>query len=59
MANYTVEAKDGEQVVREVKQTLSNYFSQKQAAALVCDLPKHSKQKLKINIKFHCNLVVI
>ena len=35
MANYTVEAKDGEEVVKEVKETLSNYFSQKQAAAVV------------------------
>ena len=35
MANYTVEAKDGEEVVREVKAQLSNYFSQKQAAATV------------------------
>jgi hypothetical protein len=35
MANYTVEAKNAEEVVQEVKETLSNYFSQKQAAATV------------------------
>jgi hypothetical protein len=35
LANYTVEAKDGEEVVKEVKDTLSNYFTQKQAAAIV------------------------
>jgi hypothetical protein len=35
MANYTVEAKDGEQVVKDVKNTLSNYFIQKQEAAKV------------------------
>jgi len=35
MANYTVEAKNAEEVVQEVKETLSNYFSQKQAAASV------------------------
>lgn len=35
LANYTVENKHGEEVVKEVKETLSNYFSQKQAAAIV------------------------
>lgn len=35
MANYTVEAKNGEDVVKEVKDTLSNYFLQKQQAAIV------------------------
>ena len=38
MANYTVEAKNAEEVVQEVKETLSNYFSQKQAAATVSNL---------------------
>ncbi|RNA03736.1 voltage-dependent calcium channel subunit alpha-2 delta-2-like [Brachionus plicatilis] len=34
LANYTVEAKNGEDVVKEVKDTLSNYFSYKQQAAM-------------------------
>ncbi len=38
LANYTVEAKNGEEVVKEVKETLSNYFFQKQAAAYVCNI---------------------
>ena len=35
LANYTVEAKNGEEVVKEVKETLSNYFYQKQMSAYV------------------------
>jgi hypothetical protein len=35
LANYTVEAKNGEQVVEDVKDILSNYFTQKQEAAIV------------------------
>lgn len=35
LANYTVEAKSGEDVVKEVKDTLSNYFLYKQQAAMV------------------------
>ena len=35
LANYTVEAKDGEVLVHEVKEILSNYFIQKQEAAIV------------------------
>ena len=33
MANYTIIAKNGDVVVKEVKESLSNYFIQKQAAA--------------------------
>ena len=35
LANYTVEAKNGEDVVADVKSILSNYFTQKQDAAIV------------------------
>ncbi len=35
LANYTVEAKSGEEVVKVVKETLSEYFSQKQESAYV------------------------
>jgi DNA phosphorothioation-dependent restriction protein DptG len=35
LANYTVEKKKGEQVVEDVKEILSNYFIQKQEAAIV------------------------
>jgi hypothetical protein len=35
LANYTIIAKNGDVVVKEVKESLSNYFIQKQAAAYV------------------------
>jgi len=35
LANYTVEAKSGEEVVKVVKETLSEYFTQKQDSAYV------------------------
>lgn len=35
LADYTVEPKNGEDVVKDVKETLSNYFIQKQKAAIV------------------------
>ena len=37
LANYTVEAKSGEQVVKDVKVTLSKYFALKQASAYVIE----------------------
>jgi len=50
LANYTVEAKNGDDVVKEVKDTLSNYFYQKQAAALVihflCFLISHENNQV-------------
>jgi hypothetical protein len=35
LANYTVEAKHGEEVVNDVRSKLSSYFSLKQEAAIV------------------------